>query len=183
MIVIYKNSKVAIFDLFSNKPLCSLEWIDLSIDNKISFKNKISGITILVTEEIWTIPLKTSVTKSLNKNICKNEEFSIRDSLVRSYSKLFSEFKLVWKEFKTTLWTIDVLLEKDWTYHVFEIKKAKARIDVFWQLMRYWEYFSSIWKDYELYAVAERFNKKDILLMRESDIKTVIYKNGTFSLA
>jgi hypothetical protein len=193
-IAIFKNNGFSIFDTISNRPLCSvMKCIDVSINditnndisqnNIIEYKNKTSFIKVIVKSSFWKITLMPDISLwNIKWNKSKSEEFNIRDLLFRDISSIFNcPVENINKEFKIDVWVIDILVEKDWTYHIFEVKKRQWTIAVLWQLLRYWEYFDSLNKDYELYAVAESFSEKDIVSMKGSNIWVITYKEWVFT--
>lgn len=187
-LLIAKNGKIGLFDMFSNRSLCSIE----------SFKELTSWIQIVFTDGVSRLVInQDEILSQMNihskvniRPSAKNDEFSIRDTLkwsIDTMSKLLEIewwLKLVSSEVKWELWIIDLLCFNDNTseFYIFEVKKNWPGYNIQGQLERYETMLTQLWHKSRCYAVAEDFSETEINNIKNAWFSGITFKDWKFTV-
>jgi len=98
---------------------------------------------------------------SKNKRLLKQED-NVKQEIILNFQKIFPNIKIIKEEYITPYWNIDILgINNQWDYIIIEIKKRSTDINTINQVCKYWDYFEENNKNYKLYVIWVKNNKKN----------------------
>lgn len=102
---------------------------------------------------------KNSITK--NKQLLKQED-NVKQEIILNFQKYFPNIKIIKEEYITPYWNIDILgINNKGEYIIIEIKKRSTDTNTINQVSKYWDYFEENNKNYKLYVIWVKNNKKN----------------------
>lgn len=172
------DTHISLFNWYQIKSIFNLKNYKIIKKEKdiieiIEIKTKYKYI-ITIHEIIWELDIPINFEKTHQKhNSLKLSEDDVKKQVINNINKYISaEIININTEYVIDDWRLDILLlDKNWIYHIIELKKKETDLNTIDQCMRYWNFFDDIWITNKLYVLWIKNNETNKEYALKNNVK------------